>query len=170
MKKNVRLEFVCGARAVRRARADLDLLSRLAGHFSAAAVELPALVEAQRAELKAAVDARRELEESLARYRARELYDAVPDGAPRRIVVREEKGPIERLRPLGQAVAAMPRALFVGWTADAAGDRRRRVGGLGGGRRRDAQVGAGLRWADGAAGTRGWRRALRHPPLRWSRW
>jgi alanyl-tRNA synthetase len=118
VKKNARLEFVCGARAVRRARADLDLLSRLAGHFSAAADELPALVAAQRAELKAAVGARRELEESLARYRARELYDAIPDGAPRRIVVREEKGPIERLRPLAQTVAAMPRALFVGWTAD----------------------------------------------------
>jgi alanyl-tRNA synthetase len=118
VKKNARLEFVCGARALRRARADLDLLSRLASHFSAAAVELPALVEAQRAELKAAVGARRELEESLARHRARELYDAVPDGAPRRIAVREETGPIERLRPLGQAVAAMPRALFVGWTAE----------------------------------------------------
>jgi alanyl-tRNA synthetase len=117
VKKNVRLEFVCGARAVRRARTDLDLLTRLAGHFSAAADELPALVEAQRAELKAAVGARRELEESLARYRAGELYDAAPDGAPRRIVVREEEGPIERLRPLAQAVAAMPRALFVGWTA-----------------------------------------------------
>jgi alanyl-tRNA synthetase len=118
VKKNVRLEFVCGARAARRARADLDLLSRLAGQFSAAADELPALVEAQCAELKAAVGARRELEEGLARYRARELYEAIPDGATRRIVVREEKGPVERLRPLGQAVAAMPRALFVGWTAD----------------------------------------------------
>jgi alanyl-tRNA synthetase len=118
VKKNVRLEFVCGARAVRHARADLDLLSRLAGYFSAAAAELPALVEAQRAELKTAAGARRELEESLARYRARELYEAAPGGAPRRVVVREEKGPIERLRPLAQAVAAMPRALFVGWTAD----------------------------------------------------
>jgi alanyl-tRNA synthetase len=118
VKKNVRLEFVCGARAVRRARADLDLLSRLTVHFSAAADELPALVEAQRGELKAVLGARRELEESLARYRARELYDAAADGAPRRIVVREESGPIERLRPLAQAVAAMPRALFVGWTAD----------------------------------------------------
>jgi alanyl-tRNA synthetase len=118
VKKNVRLEFVCGARAVRRSRADLDLLSRLAGHFSAAAEELPALVEAQHAELKGAFVARRELEETLARYRARELYDAAPDGAPRRIVVREEKGPIERLRQLAQALAAMPRALFVGWTAD----------------------------------------------------
>jgi alanyl-tRNA synthetase len=118
VKRNVRLEFVCGARAVRRARADLDLLSRLAGQFSAAADEVPALMEAQRAELKAAAVARRELEEALARYRARELYDAIPDGAPRRIVVREEQGAIDRLRPLAQAVAAMPSALFVGWTAD----------------------------------------------------
>jgi alanyl-tRNA synthetase len=118
VKKNVRLEFVCGARAVRQARADLDLLSRLAGHFSAAADELPALVEAQRVELTVAAGARRELEERLARYRARELYERARDGAPRRIVVGEEKGPIERLRPLAQAVAAMPRALFLGWTAD----------------------------------------------------
>jgi alanyl-tRNA synthetase len=118
VKKNVRLELVCGGRAVRRARADRDLLARLAGHFSAAADELPALVEAQRIELKAAAAARRELEEGLARYRARELYDAAPGGAPRRIVVREEKGPIDRLRPLAQAVAGMPGALFVGWTAD----------------------------------------------------
>jgi alanyl-tRNA synthetase len=118
VKKNVRLEFACGARAVRGARADRDLLTRLAGHFSAAVDELPALVEAQRAELKAAAGVRRELEESLARYRARVLYDATPDGAPRRIVVREEKGPIDRLRHLAQAIAALPRALFVGWTAD----------------------------------------------------
>jgi alanyl-tRNA synthetase len=118
VKHNVRLEFVCGARAARRARADLDLLARLAGTFSAAVDELPALVEAQRAELKAAGGARRGLEESLARYRARELYDTAPDGSPRRIVVREEKGPIDRLRPLAQAIAAMPRALFVGWTED----------------------------------------------------
>jgi alanyl-tRNA synthetase len=32
------------------------------------------------------------------------------------IVVREEQGPIERLRPLAQAVSGMPRAVFVGWT------------------------------------------------------
>jgi alanyl-tRNA synthetase len=118
VKRNLRLEFVCGARAVRRARADLDLLSRLAVQFSAAAEELPTLVEAQRAELRAAVGGRRELEASLARYRARELYDAAPDGVPRRIVVREEEGPIERLRPLAQAVATMPRSLFVGWTVN----------------------------------------------------
>ena len=119
-KRNVRLEFLCGAQALRRARADHDLLTRLAGRFSAAADELPALVEAQRAELKEAAEARRELEVSLAALRARELYAAsTPDGSGvRSIVVREEKGPIERLRPLAHAVAGIPRALFVGRTAD----------------------------------------------------
>ena len=118
VKKQVRLEFLCGARALRRARADLDLLSRLASRLSASADELPALVEAQRAELKAVTAGRRELEARLAEYRAGELYAAAPEGAARRIVVREQNGPIERLRPLAQATAAMPRAVFVGWTAD----------------------------------------------------
>ena len=120
VKRNVRLEFLCGMRAVRRVRADLDLLTRLAGQFSAAAADLPALVEAQRAELKEAAAARRELEENLAALRARDLYAAsTPDGSGvRSIVVREETGPIDRLRPLARAVAGMPRALFVGWTAD----------------------------------------------------
>jgi len=120
VKQNVRLEFLCGARAVRRARADLDLLSRLAGQFSAAADELPGLVEAQRADLKQAAADRRELAENLAALRARALYAAsTPDGSGvRSIVLREEKGPIERLRAVAQAVSGMPGALFVGWTAD----------------------------------------------------
>jgi alanyl-tRNA synthetase len=120
VKKNVRLEFLCGTRAVRRARADLDLLTRLAGQLSAAADELPALVEAQRAGLREAAVTRRELEEDLAGLRARDLYAAsLPDGSGvRSIVVREDKGPTDRLRPLAHAVAAMSRALFVGWTAD----------------------------------------------------
>nr|MBA3318132.1 alanyl-tRNA editing protein [Gemmatimonadales bacterium] len=120
VKQNVRLEFLCGARAVRRARADLDLISRLTGQFSAAADELPALVESQRAELKEALAAGRELEGNLAGLRARDLYAAAaPDGSGvRAIVLRHDKGPIDQLRPLAEAVAAMPRALFVGWTPD----------------------------------------------------
>jgi alanyl-tRNA synthetase len=120
VKRNVRLEFLCGMRAVRRARADLDLLTRLGGLFSAAADDLPALVETQRAELKEAAAARRELEENLGAIRARDLYAAsTADGSGvRSIVVREEAGPIDRLRPLARAVAGMPRVLFVGWTAD----------------------------------------------------
>jgi len=120
VKKNVRLEFLCGMRAVRQARADLDLLTGLAGQFTAAAADLPALVDAQRAELNEAATARRELEENLAALRALDLYAAsTPDGSGvRAIVVREETGPIDLLRPLARAVSGMPRALFVGWTAD----------------------------------------------------
>jgi alanyl-tRNA synthetase len=116
VKQSARLEFLCGARAVRQARADGDLLARLAAGFSAAADELPALVERLRADLKEAAAARRSLERQLAHFQARELYRAAtPDGRGVRVVVmREQEGPVEQLRALAQATAALPRAMFVG--------------------------------------------------------
>src|SRR4029077_5157707 len=122
VRKSVRLEFLCGLRAVRRARADQELLSRLSAQYSAAAEELPLLAEAQRAELKEAATARRALETELDRYRATELYGgavASADGV-RRVVVRDDRG-VERLRGLGQAIAAFPHALFIGVAADPPG-------------------------------------------------
>ena len=113
------MEFLCGDRAVRRARADHDLLTRLAGQFSASADELPALVEAQRAELKEAAAARRELEAGLSELRARDLHAAaLPDAGGVRSIALREDGPIERLRPLALAVGALPRAVFVGWATE----------------------------------------------------
>ena len=122
VRKAVRLEFLCGARAVRRARADQELLARLAAQYSAAPDELPALAEAQRAELKDAVAGRREAEAQLDRYRAAELYaGTAPDAVGlRRIIVREERG-IDRLRGLAQAVTALPKAVFVGAAASPPG-------------------------------------------------
>lgn len=119
-KQLVRVEFVCGGRAVRRARQDHDLLGTLANLLSAAPHELPALVEAQRAEIKRLNAERRERSEALARYRATELYQAaVPDAdGRRRIVVRESAGPIDRIRDLGQAVTALPGAVFIAAAAD----------------------------------------------------
>jgi alanyl-tRNA synthetase len=116
VKQMARLEFLCGERATRRARADADLLATLASAYSATPEELPALLEAQRAELKAGSAARRELEESLAAVRARELHAASqPDAAGRRIVVvREAHGPLERLRALGQAYSTLAKGLFIG--------------------------------------------------------
>jgi alanyl-tRNA synthetase len=116
VKQLVRLEFLCGGRAVRHARADADLLARLAAHHSAAAEELPALLEAERAELRAAAATRRELEDAVAGYRARELYAAAaPDARGRRVaVVREAHVPVERLRAVGQAFTGLPDAVFIG--------------------------------------------------------
>jgi alanyl-tRNA synthetase len=154
-----RLEFLCGERAIRRARTDADLLTGLAAAHSAAAEELPALLDAQRAELKAGLAARRELEEAVAGFRARELYASIaPDARGRHVaVVREGQGPIERLRPLSQAFASLPRAVFIGLVdqppsillavaADAGIDAGKQlksaleaVGGRGGGSPRSAQ-------------------------------
>jgi alanyl-tRNA synthetase len=119
-KQHVRVEFLCGARAVRRARADRDLLTRLATRLSAAVEELPALLEAQRAELKESTAARRELEEMVDRYRARELYDGAAPGASgvRQVVRHGEGAGIERLRGVARAVATLPRVVFVGTVAD----------------------------------------------------
>jgi alanyl-tRNA synthetase len=116
VKQLVRLEFLCGARAVRRARADADLLAGLAAAQSATAEELPTLLETQRAELKAGAAARRELEEAVASYRARELHASLaPDPRGRRVaVVREGHGPIERLRALAQAFSGLPGGVFIG--------------------------------------------------------
>ena len=116
VRKAVRIEFLCGLRAVRRARLDQELLARLAAHYSAGPEELPALMEAQRAELKEATAARRDAEAAVDRYRAAELYAGVAaDGEGlRRVLVRVEQGPAERLRGLAQAVAALPKAVFIG--------------------------------------------------------
>jgi alanyl-tRNA synthetase len=115
VKKQARLEFLCGARAARRARADFEILSTLAGAASAAVDDLPKLLERQRAELKAADASCRDMEEELSRYRARELYDAAPPDAKgrRRILYRATGGTVESLRALGQAIADMPNAVLV---------------------------------------------------------
>jgi alanyl-tRNA synthetase len=116
VRKGTRVEFLCGSRAIRRARTDYALLSQLASEFSAGVSELPRLIAAHRAELKAASSARRELEEQLDLYRARELYlAAVPDVTGiRRVVVREADGSLEALRGVARAFASMPMAIFVG--------------------------------------------------------
>ena len=119
VKHHARVEFLCGERAMRRARADHELLSRLAGLFSASADELPALVEGQRTELKEAAAARRELETSLSEVRARDLHAAaVPDAGGVRSIVLRGEGPIDRLRPLALALGALSRSVFVGWTTE----------------------------------------------------
>lgn len=116
VRKGVRLEFLCGGRATRRARADYDLISHLATEFSAAADELPRLVRVQREDLTQAAALTRELEEELDLYKARELYAAATPETTgiRRVMVREDEGSLEALRGLAQAFISMSNAIFVG--------------------------------------------------------
>jgi alanyl-tRNA synthetase len=119
VRKGTRVEFRCGARSIRRARADHALLSRLAGDLSSSPEELPGLLQTLRGEIKESNAARRDLEAQLDAYRARELYlAAVPDATGiRRVVVRQERGTLEGLRGVAQAFASMPLAIFVGAAA-----------------------------------------------------
>jgi alanyl-tRNA synthetase len=119
VRKGIRVEFLCGARSIRRARADHALLSRLAGDFSASTEELPGLINGLRGDLKEANAARRDLESQLDAYRARELYFAAsPDTTGiRRVVLLEEHGSLEGLRGVAQAFTSMPRVIFVGAAA-----------------------------------------------------
>jgi alanyl-tRNA synthetase len=115
VRKGFRLEFLCGARAHRRARTDYNLITRLANDFSAAAEELPGLIARQRDDLKEAGALIRDLEAKLDLSRARELYAAaLPETTGlRRVTIREEQAALETLRGLGQAVTSMPLSVFV---------------------------------------------------------
>jgi len=119
VKKQIRLEFVCGARAIGRARADFELLSSMAGAASAAIEDLPALLEKLRQDLKTADLGRREVEAQLNLHLARDLYHQTsPDATGvRRIVQQTEVGSLESLRGLAQAVTGLPKAIFLGTVA-----------------------------------------------------
>ena len=157
VRKSTRLEFVCGLRAVRRARADFESLTRIAGALSASLDDAPALVAAQSEQLRAGENERRRMERELAGHRARALYDAAPADARNLRVVRQDAASMDELRTLAQATIALPRAVLVGTiseppslllaTAEDTGlDAGRllregvsRVGGRGGGSSRIAQ-------------------------------
>ncbi|MEP6691076.1 MAG: DHHA1 domain-containing protein [Gemmatimonadaceae bacterium] len=114
-----RIEFVCGARAVRRARADYLAVSEIANALSSSADEAPALVTAQAARLRDAESARKRAEGELARLEGRALYDATmpDDDGMRRAFSRAESGSVEQLRAVAQAFCSRPRALFAAFVA-----------------------------------------------------
>jgi alanyl-tRNA synthetase len=116
VRQSARLEFVCGMRAVGRAHADHDALSRLAQSLSAAPTEVADLVARQSVRLKDAESRLRVLETELAARMARERYEAVQadDAGVRRVVERRASGSLDELRPLALATVSLPRAVFVG--------------------------------------------------------
>ncbi|HLY15698.1 MAG TPA: DHHA1 domain-containing protein [Bryobacteraceae bacterium] len=116
IRNTTRIEFLCGGRAVARARADFDALSRAAQAFSGALDEVPALVAAQLENARTSDKLRRKLEADLAQYRGRELYEStVPDGdGVRRVFRRLPAGNLEEMRATAQSVTAQSKAVFIG--------------------------------------------------------
>jgi alanyl-tRNA synthetase len=114
IRNTVRVEFLCGGRAVGRARSDFDALSRVAQMVSGSLDETPVLVAAQFEAARNADKLRRKLEADLAQYQGRELYSATaPDQAGvRRVLRRLPSGNLEDLRTIAQSFTAQPKAVF----------------------------------------------------------
>ncbi len=112
---NTRIEFLCGQRAVQRARLDAELLARAARPLSAAPADLPELVEQQSARLTELERERKRLQQELARYEAQALWQgAVIDGAGIRRVRVTAAGPVKESEPLAQQLIALgPCAVLV---------------------------------------------------------
>lgn len=110
---NVRLEFLCGERAVRRARQDFEALSQAARVFSAPLDEVPAVVASQAEQLRRQAKLSRELGVELAQRRGRELHAAcLPDVSGRRVRLERASALDDEVRTLAQSFTSGSNALF----------------------------------------------------------
>ena len=89
--RGVRIEFICGLRAVRAARADVAILSETAALLSTGSTELPAAVGRLLSEGKTHTRERQKLREELAVFQAATLTADVPIDNGLRLVVRAWK-------------------------------------------------------------------------------
>jgi alanyl-tRNA synthetase len=111
---NLRIEFLCGGRAVARARADFEALSEIARVFSASLDDAPAMVEAQREKLQETDKTRRRLATELAASNGRALYAGTPPGADGiRRVLRRVDALSEESRTEAQSFTSSGPAIFL---------------------------------------------------------
>ncbi|MDQ6760859.1 MAG: alanyl-tRNA editing protein [Acidobacteriota bacterium] len=114
VRNNLRVEFLCGMRALRRARADYDALSQVARIFSAPLDETPGLVTAQAEKLQDAEKARRRLSGQLASSRGRDLYaQTAADQAGLRKTLRRIRAISEEVRMEAQSFCSGGRAVML---------------------------------------------------------
>lgn len=116
-KKLVRVEFICGFRALKRARADFEALLSLSATMTTAIDELPTLVAAQSDRLRVAESDRRKLGDELARLQFRELYEAATPGTGGIRRITQQCPDIDQARALGQAAGAFSKLVFVATAA-----------------------------------------------------
>jgi alanyl-tRNA synthetase len=122
MRKQTRVEFLCGGRVVRQARSDFETLSGIALSMKASVAEAPGLVAAQGEQLRDALSVRKRLEGELAVFQARELYDqSVPNANGVRVAFNQrDKGSVDDVRALALAFVSRPKAVFIATVASPA--------------------------------------------------
>ncbi len=113
---NVRVEFLCGHRALRRARADYEALTAAAKLFSSPLDEVPALVHALQEQAKDSEKARRKLAVELAVRRGAELFAAASEdssGQRRHVERVSADGLGDEVRALAQGFTSTGRGVFI---------------------------------------------------------
>lgn len=114
VKQGLRVEFVCGQRAIARARRDLDALSAIARSYSASIDDAARLVELQAGESRDLQSELKRANETLAKYRATELHAAATtDAGGVHVVVERASGGVDSSRGLALAFSGLPKAMFV---------------------------------------------------------
>jgi alanyl-tRNA synthetase len=114
VRQGLRIEFVCGLRALRRVRSDLETLSRIARTYSGSIDDAAKLVEGQAAQMAELQAENRRLGESLATYRAAELYaGATPRADGLRIAVERLSSGVDSRRSIALAFGPLSRAVFI---------------------------------------------------------
>ena len=112
--RGVRVEFVCGFRAVRAARADASVLSYATALLSTGTADLPDAIGRLIAEAKAGAKERQKLREELAALQAAALAKEVPIDNGLRLVVREWKDrDRDYVRMLASKTAAAPSTVVI---------------------------------------------------------
>lgn len=118
----VRVEFLCGLRAVLRARGDFEALAAVSRALSCPLDEAPLLVAAQQERLQSAEKTRARLAAELARIEGRELWrDTPPRPSGRRVAIRTVPGFTGEVRAMALSFVAGPASCFIAVTEDPPG-------------------------------------------------
>jgi alanyl-tRNA synthetase len=114
VRQQTRLEFLCGGRCLRAARADFRLLTEAGLVLSAAPAQVPELVKKQAGEMREALKTNEDLTRRVAQYRASELWLSAPESGGRRIV-RQIFEAAEKLeaKMIAQAAGALDSCVFL---------------------------------------------------------
>lgn len=113
---NIRLEFLCGGRSVRRARTDYDQLNSIAQAFSSSLDDASSLVTATLGRLQESEKSRLKLAAELAQARGRQIYrdtEAGAEGIRRYWKCIAAGGIDEETRWEAQSFAAQPKAIYL---------------------------------------------------------
>jgi alanyl-tRNA synthetase len=115
---NVRVEFVCGSRAVRQARADYRALASIARTLSAPLDRVPELISVQAERAKSLEKTSQRLAVELAAREGEDLHAAAEVDA-RGLRVLTQRGAIDdAMRTRAQAFTSMGKAVFLALSAD----------------------------------------------------